>query len=858
MFSWNNFDSEFIKEILMNTDLSDFQKKVLQYAEEDDDKDGLISVMLSVCVEPDADFIKKYRKIMERSLFCYYKEELNKICKELNVSGKTFNDKINRLEEKSTSPSLITAYICVLYNIAGIETDFTRYSKFKTTIALRMADTKAEEIGLHDFQKEAVEKLKKHFITDDNNSGIMVMPTGSGKTRTSSYFLIKEMISQGYQVVWIAHRHMLIDQAADCFYEFAGLSKIKNPGIKKYNICCISGEHRSIKQADKEEVIVATIQSICRSKEHLKRILKRGKVMVVVDECHHSVSKTYQETIKFIRKHRSNVKLLGLTATPVRVSESGTAKLMDIFDNNIIYEISMSELITRKILADPKYIKVYTHVDFEPEISLDEAKYINRRGDLPETLASKIADSKQRNKIILNQYLENAEEYGKTLIFALNIVHCRLLYEELSQRGIKCGQVYSGKEDNAKVISDFKNGEIDVLVNVSILSEGSDVPDIQTVFLTRPTASEGFLMQMIGRGMRGPSANGTETVNIVDFHDKWTVFNRWLDPEWVIADEYYDEENQEAAEYRRQSYEKYEWKLCLELYNSIKLKTQEYECSMTVPSGWYTLIDENGEIVRMLVFEDQITGLKNMREDKESWINNPSFTGASAIQKYFNGFVYVPQEKELSLLIDNYRTLEDTPTLHLLKEREFALPSYAIELSEKEDRDIFSVGSELYEEHEIIRNTYSSKEDYLMELSKVKIYGKSSVVRTRIEELPYEKIPFDRTPVHDIEALYGQVVDEMFGGEYDGISGIAWTDKAYKTYFGVYYPESHLIRINSVLNSPDVEAEVIKFVIYHEMLHRDFHKHDKVFRDKEHEYPNYAEYEHFLDCNMNNFEIVEW
>lgn len=60
MFSWNNFDSEFIKEILKNTELDDFQKQVLQYAEADDDKDGLISVMLSVCVEPDADFIKKY------------------------------------------------------------------------------------------------------------------------------------------------------------------------------------------------------------------------------------------------------------------------------------------------------------------------------------------------------------------------------------------------------------------------------------------------------------------------------------------------------------------------------------------------------------------------------------------------------------------------------------------------------------------------------------------------------------------------------------------------------------------------------------------------------------------------------
>ena len=106
-----------------------------------------------------------------------------------------------------------------------------------------------------------------------------------------------------------------------------------------------------------------------------------------------------------------------------------------------------------------------------------------------------------------------------------------------------CGEA----RDNSKVIDAFKNNKLDVLVNVNIMTEGSDVPDIQTVFLTRPTQSEGLLMQMIGRGMRGKQAHGTETANIVDFHDQWSTYNKWLNPEWIVCDEISDEETPEMA-----------------------------------------------------------------------------------------------------------------------------------------------------------------------------------------------------------------------------------------------------------------------------------------------------------------------
>lgn len=176
----------------------------------------------------------------------------------------------------------------------------------------------------------------KHYITEDRKKGLLVMPTGSGKSRTAITFLVKEMVSAGYQILWIAHRHMLINQAADNFYRFAGLAKIKNSQIRNYRISCISGQHMNIKSVDKHEIIVASISSICRNQNHLKRILG-NKVMIVVDEAHHTLAPTYRTTIHMIQKCRKNTKLLGLTATPVRGNDKESKGLFAEYDNCIVH-----------------------------------------------------------------------------------------------------------------------------------------------------------------------------------------------------------------------------------------------------------------------------------------------------------------------------------------------------------------------------------------------------------------------------------------------------------------------------------------------------------------------------------------
>lgn len=126
-----------------------------------------------------------------------------------------------------------------------------------------------------------------------------------------------------------------------------------------------------------------------------------------------------------------------------------------------------------------------------------------------------------------------------------------------------------------------------------------------------------------------------------------------------------------------------------------------------------------------------------------------------------------------------------------------------------------------------------------------------------MEELPEEELTLDRTPCYDIEELTQEVIKEMFGDRYGRMPPIRWTDKAYESYFGMYrwWEDHDLIQINTVLNSEDIPREVVKYVIYHELLHRNNHKHDKAFRMLEHEYPDWIECERFLDFIFPKFNL---
>ena len=97
-------------------------------------------------------------------------------------------------------------------------------------------------------------------------------------------------------------------------------------------------------------------------------------------------------------------------------------------------------------------------------------------------------------------------------------------------------------EDNERKIEQYRNGEIQVLINVNILTEGTDIPKTHTVFLTRPTVSRTLMTQMVGRALRGLKAGGTKEAYIVTFIDNWNDKIAWVNPESLTDAEYHEKE----------------------------------------------------------------------------------------------------------------------------------------------------------------------------------------------------------------------------------------------------------------------------------------------------------------------------
>lgn len=855
-FSWENFSVDFLSAVVYH----DATPEEYRPLHKTTDKVILVASMNMIADQPDYSFVRTYREEIERFILDRNPEMAKTVLKRVMHVRWSLNPRVAILElhEAPVSQSLLDSYCIALLDVGTGDVKLDYYSTYRIPLSIDMRKTIYNDVLLYDFQQQAVKALNEKINVDGPAAGLLVMPTGSGKTRTTTYFLLRDMISQGYQVIWLTHRHMLVDQAADAFCNAYPLIKKNKPTAKKFSMICVSGQHSSIRKAEKtDDVIIVSVQSGFRSLEYIEPVLAR-KVIVVIDEAHHAVARSYQRVVDFIRRKRRKMKLLGLTATPIRSTDRGSKRLLDLFNENIIYSIPMSKLISKKILADPHFERVETAVNFEPQINVNEAKLIKRFGELPATLIDRVAKSAKRNKVIIDTYMKKREQYGKTLIFALNIEHCYTLCKDLQKKGVKCDYIYSGREDNDRIIKEFKSGELDVLVNINILTEGSDVPKIQTVFLTRPTQSEGLLVQMIGRGLRGPKAQGTATANIVDFCDKWETFNKWLNPEFIIPSVAGEEKERKN---KKTDLIRFPLEAIGTIYHGITyVGDSSMRSLMSLPCGWYVCKTDNGD-KDILVFEEQQDGYRAMEQMLKTQDDSVFETDVDTLMnRFFGGFVMPPYYHDLEIFYEHWKATNTIPEYHEFEERD-EIDAVALAKNMITENvgvaDIQKYVQDVYDKHSsIIENIYGDFDLYFKQVMDCLMNGGQPNHSTlAIEPIPMENIPFDRTPYYDLQELYQEVCRERFGGIYEGIESIAWTERAYTSFYGKYYIGGR-IRINCLLNSKDVPREVVKYVIYHEMLHRDNWRHDKVFREKEHEYPDYVKWDRFLDNTLGKFDFT--
>jgi ATP-dependent helicase IRC3 len=381
-----------------------------------------------------------------------------------------------------------------------------------------------------------------------DRGSIVVLPTGGGKTFTAVRFLCTGPLSADYKVLWLAETHHLLEQAADAFGSTSGrfvpeAAQVQEP---KDELCVrivsgTIGHCRAHEIRSSDDVVICTLPTAAGALRNgvtaFEKFIEdaRGRLCVVFDEAHHAPAPTYSRLIQQLRERASELNLIGLTATPTYTDPQRRGWLRKLFPQEIIHNTSASSLMAARILARPRFEQIQTTAK-AAFADRDFAKWVTTYGDLPERVITELAENRARNDLIVDSYLRDRDRYGKTIIFADRWYQCEYLRERLNKGGVRADAIYSHiatdqrgadirnrrtSSENGRALERFRNGDLDVLINVRMLTEGTDVPNVNTVFLTRQTTSRVLLTQMIGRALRGPKFGGTEDANIVSFVDQW-------------------------------------------------------------------------------------------------------------------------------------------------------------------------------------------------------------------------------------------------------------------------------------------------------------------------------------------------
>lgn len=741
-------------------------------------------------------------------------------------------------------------------------------------------------------QQDAVDNLNKHFNIDNpekGQSGLLVMPTGSGKTFTTVSWLLNTGVANNYKILWLVHRQELINQTQNEFENQIG--DLNDYGIESVNIMSVSGspEHNTMSQLSRQDINICSIYSLASKNgmRFIRRMLgKPGerKLIVVIDEAHHATMPSYKKVLDRIEKINPNRILLGLTATPIRMSENETIQLNKMFNAKeyldqetgevkyeYVYEINLADLIKTGFLSKPHYKHIDTEIngDIEFDISDAEVEYFNQFGELTEELKRKLAKSQSRNELILKEYLANKDKYGKTLIFAINQLHATILNKLFTEAGIKTDYAISNRVDSPEVIKKFKGDEFDVLINVQMLTEGTDVPNIQTVFLTRETNSDSLLMQMVGRGLRGVEAGGTENAYIISFHDKWEKIKFWMEPEFVTGKVEVEEEtpdifpeNTELGPNVKIIFNPREdlniQELLEKLYDVMKVNIISKGVANIIPDGWYSVFDEDNEKdANVIVYDDQILSYQLM-EDSIDIIIDKKLSGEEVIRSIFKDSKSKPDIRDIELIIRHITEEYKMPDYYSFEQRSLFEPKLIANQMKEEVEDEKNYEywlKEYYAKNPILESLYKTfyafKRTILDELKE----NKEAEIFSKDDRAEFKIIP----GYYDLDELFNELMNEYPYLTNTKLNGINWSKKVYKTWLGkcyAYLDGSYSIFVNILLSSPNVSREAVKYLVFHELLHANgLWFHDDEFRNIEWEYPNSAELDGELDELMLRYKI---
>lgn len=345
------------------------------------------------------------------------------------------------------------------------------------------------KIKLYDYQEDMKGRIEGELRL--HRSVMAQMPTGTGKTYLLTAVIDSFVNGNPMGKVWIvAHRRELVSQIDETVRKF-----------HSYYASNTSSLLSSVK--------AMSIQWLMRHYDEIEE--EPG--MIVIDEAHHALAKTYKE----MWERFPNAKFLGLTATPCRLNGKGFTDLFDV----LVQSWSVPEFISKGRLATYDFVSIKS--DGVTQRLIDSLQKRGADGDYQ----NKEMDMLLNKKPSIERLYQSLEEFGKDrkgIVYAINISHAQKITKLYQEHGVKAIAIDSKTPaaERQQDIEAFKKGDIQVLVNVDIFSEGFDCPDVEFVQLARPTLSLAKYLQMVGRGLR--VAKGKKNCVMIDNVGLYRVF----------------------------------------------------------------------------------------------------------------------------------------------------------------------------------------------------------------------------------------------------------------------------------------------------------------------------------------------
>lgn len=336
---------------------------------------------------------------------------------------------------------------------------------------------------LRPYQIESLQAIYTAYERDIVRQ-LLVLPTGTGKTVTFSA-LVEQFLGSGKRALVLAHRDRLIQQAADKISKQIPMQKI---GIVKAEM---NRKHAPC--------VVASIQTLARQ-ARLRQMPQFD--LVIIDEAHRSLAKSYQRIIDHVCHEKTL--LLGVTATPDRADGKGLEKVYQ----EIVYEMSLLDAIEQGFLVDLRAVQVRIDADFSKVHTKTDTEGIS---EFKQDEVVELMDAGNWFVKVTEAWLEHAQD-RQTIAFVppgkdqakRPAAMAYKLADHMRSLGIRAAALDGTAHLSAQraTMKQFEAGQLQVLVNVDLFTEGVDVPSIDCVLMASPTKSRGRYCQRVGRGTR--------------------------------------------------------------------------------------------------------------------------------------------------------------------------------------------------------------------------------------------------------------------------------------------------------------------------------------------------------------------